>query len=116
MGIGGSVFLMDNLISVLSGGKVEAVKQTRIHSVTGIINNLKRNFWVPLQVNNAIYTGDPTRTEGHYVTLYGVKDGVALVWDSSVGDVKLSFEQLMKAVVADKGLITAWDISSLGQE
>lgn len=116
VGIGGSVFLMDNLISCLSEGKVKAVKHTRIQTVTGIINNLKRNFWVPLRVNNAIYHGDPNHTGGHYVTLYGVKDGNALVWDSSIGDVKLPFKTLMEAAVADKGLITAWDISSLGEE
>lgn len=116
VGIGGSVFLMDNVISCLSGGKAKAVEDTRIKSVTGIINNLKHNFWVPLRVNNAIYHDDETRTEGHYVTLYGVKDGMAFVWDSSIGDVKLPFMILMNAVVADKGLITAWDIRSLEQK
>ena len=116
VGIGGSVFLMDNVISCLSGGKAKAVEDTRIKSVTGIINNLKCNFWVPLRVNNAIYHDDSTQTGGHYVTLYGVKDGYALVWDSSIGNVKLPFMILMNAVVADKGLITAWDIRSLEQK
>lgn len=108
VGKGGSMFLLDNVISHLSGN--QPVKETRLSRVEDILFNLHEGYWVPIRVNNSIYTGDPTRQGGHYVTLFGVIGTNALVWDSSFGEVRIPFERLMKAAVANKGLIAAWDI------
>lgn len=110
-GIGGSMFLLDNVISILSENKEsQPVWDTRIESVEDILINLEEGLYVPLRVNNAIYHNDPNRAGGHYVILYGVEDGKALIWDSSIGDVELPFKTLMEAAVKDKNLIAAWNI------
>lgn len=110
-GIGGSMFLLDNVISILSENKEsQSVWDTRLTSVNDIMENLSYDLYVPIRVNNAIYHNDPNRAGGHYVILYGVEDGKALIWDSSVGDVELPFKTLMEAAVKDKNLIAAWNI------
>lgn len=110
-GIGGNMFLLDNVISNMSVNKEsQAVYDTRLVTIEDILGNLMEGLFVPMRVNNAIYHNDSSRAGGHYVTLYGVKDGKAFVWDSSIGDVELPFKTLMEAAVADKNLIAVWDI------
>lgn len=114
VGIGGSMYLIDNVIAYLNGEEFNTrekpVEHTRLISVEGILTNISSGLYVPMRVNNAIYHNDPERKEGHYVTLYGVQDGTALVWDSSIGEVQLPFRRLMNAAVADKNLIAVWDL------
>lgn len=118
IGIGGSMFLIDNVIFELSGGSIYEnmdviINRTRLNSVTKIIDNLKKGFMVPLRVNNAIYHDDKTREGGHYVILIGLENGVAYVLDSSIGFITLPFKRLIKAVVNDEKLIAAWDTSCI---
>ena len=111
VGIGGSMYLLDNVIAEIRENSLcKPVEDTRLTSVSAILNGLEKWTYVPMRVNNGIYHDDPTMKEGHYVTLYGIEDQTALVWDSSIGKVRLPFERLMKAAVADKGLIAVWKI------
>lgn len=117
-GIGGSMYLIDNVIFELSGGNIYEsmnviLHRTRLCSVSKIVENLISGFMVPIRVNNAIYHDDRTREGGHYVILIGIEDGEAYVLDSSIGFVKLPFRRLMKAMVANDGLIAAWDTSCI---
>lgn len=111
-GIGGSAFLLDTVISQMAGNIV-AVKDTRLNSVDGIINNLKKNVLVPIRVNNSVYHSDQNRIGGHYVTIYGLDDIYVNVFDSSIGKVMLPFKKIMNAAIHDKDLIAAWDLSQI---
>lgn len=109
-GIGGSMYLIDNVIANIRDNYSKPVEDTRLTSVAGILNKLADDIYVPMRVNNAIYHNDMARAGGHYVILYGVEEGTALVWDSSIGDVRIPFKTLMEAAVADKGLTAVWNI------
>lgn len=115
-GIGGSMFLIDNVIADLArkyGRTITPVKDTRLNSVNELIENLQSGIMVPVRVNNAIYHDDETRKEGHYVVLVQIENGMATVMDSAMGFNTLPAERLIKAMVADKGLIAAWDLSKV---
>lgn len=115
-GIGGSMFLVDNVIADLArkyGRIIIPVKDTRLNSVEELIENLKKGMMVPIRVNNAVYHNDQNRKEGHYVCLIQIENGLATVMDPAIGFHTLSAERLIKAMTADKNLIAAWDISKI---
>lgn len=108
-GVGGSMFLIDNVIAYLNG--LTPVEETRFTDVEDVIESIQSECMVPMRVNNAIYHDNPGEEGGHYIILLGIINGQALVWDASVYDgyYALPFERLMKAAVADDGLIAVWD-------
>lgn len=117
-GIGGSMFLIDNVIVQLSKDKVKGdmtsiIEKTRISSVKDIINNLHNGYMVPMRVNNSIYHEDSSRTGGHYVILVGLNNGEACVMDSLIGFKRLPLRRLIEAALADEGLISCWDLSCI---
>lgn len=113
VGIGGSVYFIDNLISVLSNEseKLNVGYNTRIRKVNDLIDNLKDGIPVPMRVNNRIYLDNPHKKGGHYVTLFAIKYGIAVVVDTSKekGLYSLPFERLMQAAIADPDLTCVWD-------
>lgn len=113
MGIGGSMFLIDNIIYSLSKDIINLYLDTRINSVYTLINILGKGFPVPVRVNNSIYHDDITKKEGHYITIVSLSNGEAVVADTSnpTGYRCLPAKQLFEAMVADEGLICAWNIS-----
>ena len=117
VGIGGSPFVIDNIVNQYAKRKIRIYRDTRLYSVSEIISNLKKGIIVPVRVSNSIYHDDSNRKEGHYVTLFGIREGNAYVLDTSVkenGGVKvLPFERLLAAMVEDKNLICAWDLSPM---
>lgn len=117
-GVGGAMYLIDNVIHELSKGSIyddmrTILEKTRLSSIYEIVENLISGFMVPIRVNNRIYHDDPKREGGHYVILIGLENGEVTVLDSSIGFKKLPFKRLMEAAVADKGLIAAWDLSCI---
>ena len=115
-GIGGSMFLIDNVIAQLSKGNISGdmtsiLGKTRISSVQDIISNLFNGYMVPMRVNNSIYHADQARTGGHYVILVGLYNGEAHVLDSLIGFKRLPFRRLIEAALADESLIACWDLS-----
>lgn len=117
VGIGGSVYFIDNLISVLSNEseKLNIGYHTRIKKVSDLINNLEKGIPVPMRVNNRIYLDNPHKKEGHYVTLFAIKYGTAIVVDTSKekGLYCLPFERLMQAAIADPDLTCIWDLQPI---
>lgn len=114
VGIGGSMFLIDNIIDMIAKKPVEIYKDTRIYSVNKILQNLENDIMVPVRVNNSIYHNDPSKTEGHYVILAGILEGKAIIIDSSCepnGINVIPTSQLFKAMLHDENLICAWDLS-----
>lgn len=117
-GIGGSMYLIDNVIYQLTKGNVfddmtTILSKTRLSSVSEIIENLINGYMVPIRVNNRIYHDDYLRDGGHYIILIGIDDGNAYVLDSSIGFKKLAFKRLLESAVADKNLIAAWNLSCI---
>ena len=110
-GVGSSAFLFDNLIADL--GKVEAVQETRLTTVEQVIENLKNGFWVPMRVDNRLYSGDYRRSGTSYIILTGISKGTAFVFDPTEGACNLPFEILMKAVAIYPKHIGIWDLKSL---
>lgn len=115
-GIGGSMFLIDNVIAQLSKGNISGdmtsiLGKTRISSVQDVISNLFNGYMVPMRVNNSIYHADQARTGGHYVILVGLYNGEAHVLDSLIGFKRLPFRRLIEAALADESLIACWDLS-----
>lgn len=119
VGIGGSPMVIDNIVKQLSPKDIEIYRATRLYSVGEMILNLKKGIIVPVRVNNALYHNDANRKEGHYVTIFGIRDGKAYVVDTSVkenGGVKvLPIQRLLMAMVEDKNLICAWDLSPMAR-
>lgn len=113
IGIGGSMFFMDQLIGFLSEKPIEVYKDTRIKSIEQLISNLEHGFIVPLRVNNSIYHADKEKVGGHYLSLVGLFGREALLADSSksLGFHLTSAERLFEAMLADDDLICAWDVS-----
>lgn len=113
VGIGGSMFLIDNIIRLLSNKPT--ICETRIQTVNKIFLNLSHGIPVPLRVENSIYHKDLSKVEGHYVTLFGIDNGMAIVVDSSFepsGVNILPAKQLFEAMLGNEKLICAWDLSS----
>lgn len=114
IGIGGSMFCIDNLIKAIKGENTE----TRIENIEKILSNLDAGIPVPVRVENSVYYGEKTNKKGgHYVTLYGIQQGLAFIVDSSCkesGGIRaLSARQFLYAMVANREKICAWDLSSL---
>lgn len=112
-GIGGSAFLLDNIISMLSAKELKPVADTRITSMDKVLENLKNGIMVPLRVKNAIYLDDPKKADGHYIILVGISNGTAILIDSSIGINKVPAERLFKAVIENERLISVWDLSNI---
>lgn len=112
-GIGGSMFLIDNIICMLSQKELTAVRDTRITTVEKVIENLKNGIMVPIRVNNSIYHNDPNRAGGHYVILAGIEKGEAVILDSAIGINRIPAKRLFEAAVANEGLIAVWDLSKI---
>lgn len=115
-GIGGSMFFIDNLIKELCN---DTNVETRIQTVEKILANLSVGIPVPMRVQNSIYHNDSSRAEGHYVTLFGIINGTAIVVDSSYdknsGIRCLPVKQLFAAMLGNENLICAWDLSQISK-
>lgn len=115
VGIGGSPFLVDNLVERFSTRPIRKYQDTRIYSVQQMLYNLKQGIIVPVRVNNSVYHNDVERKEGHYVTVFGIHNGNAIIIDSSASDTAgvkvIPFQRLLMAMVEDESLICAWDLS-----
>lgn len=114
-GIGGSVFLVDNVIKELwkkesTDDIKEYIEKTRLDNIWEIYANIRKKVMVPLRVNNSIYYNDVKRKGGHYVILIGFDYGNAVVLDSLNGFFRLPFRRLMEAASADENLIAVWDM------
>ena len=113
-GIGGSVYFLDNLIALLSNEseKLNIGYHTRIRNINILISNLEKGIPVPMRVNNRIYLDNPHKKGGHYVTLFAIKYGSAIVVDTSKekGLYCLPFERLMEAAIEDPDLTCVWDL------
>lgn len=113
VGIGGSMFLIDNVIQLIAGKS--AAYKTRIQSVNKMLLNLYHGIPVPLRVENCIYHKDTSKADGHYVILYGIEKGNAIIVDWSYepnGINVIPVKQLFKAMIENEKLICAWDLSS----
>ena len=115
-GIGCSMFVIDNIINYIAKKPIDVYRDTRIQSIDKLLWNLEHGIVVPLRVQNSIYHDDPNRKEGHCVTLFGISHGKAIVVDTSFDGANginiLPAEQLINAMLWNKGLICAWDLSS----
>ena len=117
-GIGGSMFLIDNVIFALAFSKstykrvnMEAMLDaTRISDVQDLFKNLDAGLCVPIRVNNAVYHDDPNRKGGHYIILAGLSEGDFIVYDSSIGFTKVNIWRVLEAATADENLIAVWNI------
>lgn len=113
VGIGGSMYFIDNIISQASNNKMSVGFDTRLRSVKEIVQNLEDGFYVPVRVENSIYHNDPTRKEGHYVTIVGLNGSTATVLDSSYdehgGVREIPIMRLFAAMTAKEGLVCAWN-------
>lgn len=113
-GIGGSIFWLDNVIKLFSfDDSIEIAKQTRIHTVSKLINNLSHGIVVPIRVQNSVYLGEENHSGGHYVTWFRVENGMAVIVDTamegSCGIYKLPVKQVIEAIVANPGMAVVWN-------
>lgn len=95
VGIGGMHILLDNIIAEYAC--CYRVRDTRLLFVNEAYKELKDGNMVPMRVDNAIYHGDATKREGHFVILVSIKDQMATVIDPSVGENVLPIHQLLQA-------------------
>lgn len=109
-GIGGSMYLVDNVICMLANKKL-SLQETRLNSIDGIISNIQNGIFVPIRVNNSIYMNDEFKIGGHYIIIIGIKHNTAYVLDFSSGIKSLPLKQLLKAAVHETDLIAAWNLS-----
>ncbi len=112
VGIGGAACALDNIIHLLANQPLNTYN-TRISDFKKIISNLKNGIPVPMRVENSVYHHDKSRVGGHYVVLFGLSNGNALVFDSNEDNVLkyISASQLFNAMVKNEELIAAWDFS-----
>ena len=92
-----------------------AYRDTRLHNIHEIFENLWKGIGVIVRVQNSIYLDDPEKVEGRYVILIGFEGTTAVLLDSSIegGIFKCPAERLFKAMIANVGLIGVFDLSSL---
>ena len=113
VGIGGSVFFLDNIIAMASSKKLAIGKDTRLHNFDEIVTNLNAGVPVPVRVQNSIYRGDDQSVGGHYIILYGMNRGMCYVFDSSEernsGIRTIAAWRLFEAMIEDEGLACAWN-------
>ena len=125
VGIGGSMFFLDNLIYlVCRWNDIDVVKPysgssygTRIYNVDSLLENLEMGCPIPLRVENSVYLNDSSLKGGHYITLYGFNSGTAIVVDSNIdsnaGIKELPIKQLFDAMIANPNLVCAWNPSTV---
>lgn len=119
-GIGGSMYYLDELIANFAVRGIHdvhpiAYRDTRLHNIHEIFENLWKETGVIVRVQNSIYLDDPEKVEGRYVILIGFEGTTAVLLDSSIkgGIFKCPAERLFKAMIANVGLIGVFDLSSL---
>lgn len=95
VGIGGMHILLDNIIAEYAC--CYPVRDTRILLVSELYQELEKGNMVPMRVENSVYLNNPAKKEGHFVILVGIKDQIATVIDSSIGEHKLPIHQLLQA-------------------
>ncbi len=117
VGIGGSMFFIDNLVDYFSEVPTIKYQLTRLWSFDEIIANLACEIPVPIRVNNSIYLDDANKKEGHYVLLVGIDNGYAFIVDSSCDKTNglkvVPLRRFLKSVIHDSELIVAWNVSNL---
>ncbi len=117
VGIGGSMFFIDNLIEYFSRSQTKKYQLTRLWNFDEILHNLSKGIPVPVRVNNSIYLNDPRKKEGHYVLLVGIDQGYAFIIDSNFNKTgcltPCPIRDFLEAVIHNPGLIAAWNISNL---
>lgn len=113
VGIGSSSFLIDSILESISSKVIKVFDDTRIKTIDELISNLSIGIPVPIRVQNSIYHNDPSRTEGHYVTLFGIAYGTAVIVDSSWGNgIRfMPVKQLIDAMIKNENLICAWNLA-----
>lgn len=114
-GIGGSIFWLDNVIKLFAfDDSIEIAKQTRIHTVSKLINNLSHGIVVPIRVQNSVYLGEENHSGGHYVTWFRIENGMAVIVDtakeSSCGIYKIPVKQVLDAIVTNPGMAVVGDV------
>lgn len=115
VGIGGSSFLIDSILESISSKPIKVYDDTRIKTIDELISNLSMGIPVPIRVQNSIYHNDSSRAEGHYVTLFGMANGTAVVVDSSweSGIRFMPVKQLFTAMIKNENLICAWNLACI---
>lgn len=114
-GIGGSIFWLDNVIKLFGfDDSIEIAKQTRIHTVSKLINNLSHGIVVPIRVQNSVYLDEENHSGGQYVTWFRVENGMAVIVDTakegSCCIYKLPVKQVIEAIVANPGMAVVWNV------
>lgn len=113
-GIGTNLFWLDNVIAAFSTDGIEIANQTRITSISKLLQNLIRGIVVPIRVENSVYLGDENRQGGHYVTWFRVENGMAVIVDTAMentcGIYKIPVSQVINAIVANPNMAVVWDL------
>lgn len=104
-GIGVSYFLIDNVISELTG--VAPVLETRIRNVDELIRKVAIGIPVIIRLENTVYHNDPGMVGGHYVVLIGMTNGQFVVADSSIGILLKPIQDVLRA--ATVGRCAVWN-------
>lgn len=107
------MFFIDNIIQLLSKQTLRIGNDTRIHSISELLDNLKDGIMVPVRVENSIYHDTPFRTGGHYVILVGFINKYALVVDTSSKDGinVVPAKRFVNSIVGNHDdLICAWNL------
>ena len=104
-GIGVSYFLIDNVISELTG--VAPVLETRIRNVDKLVRNVAIGIPVIIRLENTVYNNDPGMVGGHYVVLIGMTNGQFVVADSSIGILLKPIQDVLRA--ATVGRCAVWN-------
>ena len=110
--IDGSILAIDYIINYIAA-QPNSSKNIRISNFDQILDNLKNGIIVPMRVEDSIYYRDSSRIGGHYVILFALIDGQALVIDSRVpsGVMALSTQDLFNSMLANEDAICVWDLT-----
>lgn len=110
--IDGSTLAIDYIINYIAD-QPDFLPNIRIVHFEKILENLKNGIIVPMRVEDSIYYNDSSRTGGHYVILFALIEGKALVIDSRVpsGVVYLSSHHLFESMLANENAICVWDLT-----
>ena len=111
VGIGGSGYFIDEVISLYTGNI--PYYQTRVFNWGQMLKNLSNGIPVPVRVQNSIFRNDESRLGGHYVNLIGFKEKMAITVDSATegGIYKLPVEQFLKSLIYEAVMISVWNAS-----
>lgn len=115
VGIGGSMFFIDELIGLM--GHVTPYMATRLYTFSSILDTLSRGIPVTIRVNYGHMLNDPTKTEGHYVNLVGFEDDHAVIVDSSIPGFiyECPSRRFLESMImdTDRGLTCVWNLAPL---